>query len=236
MGLLLIWPLAAWPAEPAAEVVDPFAKIASDFEQNTALGTALSIRDGTPEEFAQVRALADRGLKRARNAVEQSPDSAAAHYWLGSWLLYGYGVVEVDRVTFDPESGGRTETITQVVQGLTGQSEDGLDALKRTTELAPENGRYLLDYAMALGDYGRLVDARALLRAAWFGRPALSGEEKMEAGLLLSDAAVADGNLAAAREWVYSALALDPATAQGVERLRYLDAAQAAEAAVEAAE
>jgi hypothetical protein len=230
MGLFLLCVVVGWAAEPAPDAADPISEAASIFEQNVALGAALSMRPGTPEEFAQLRALAERGLARAQEAVERDPGSAEAHYWLGSWLVYGYGVIEVDQVSYDPEAGARTETVMQAIQGLGDMPDDGLDALRLTTEIEPENGDYLLDYAVALGDCGRLVEAQGLVKAAWFGEPALSQEQKMQAGLVLSDIAAADGNLAAAREWVYAALSLDQTSAQGVERLRHLDAAQAAEA------
>jgi hypothetical protein len=53
----------------------------------------------------------------------------------------------------------------------------------------------------------------------------------MYAGLLLSDISAAQGDLSGARQWIYTALSLDPTAAGAVERLRLLDAAQAAEAA-----
>ncbi len=227
---LLACSLAAGAAEPAAQVQDPIAEIARDFERNFALGTALTIRHGTKEELSEVRTLAERGLRRAREEAQRSPDSAEAQYWLGSWLLYGYRVIEVERVSFDPEGGARTETVTRVVQGVEGAPDEGLNALRKTIELAPANGDYVLDYATALADYQRTFEATALLKAAWFGEPKLTREQKMLCGLLLSDLAAADGKLGVAREWVYTALSLDPTAAMGVERLRHLDAAQAAEA------
>jgi hypothetical protein len=225
MVLFLICALVACAAEPPPEAraEELIVEIAEDFGRNAALGAALSMRRGTTEEVSALRELAERGLRKAREAVERDPDSVQAQYWLGSWLLYGYDVVEVEQVTYDPEGGGRTETVALAVQGLSEAPEEGLDALRRSTELAPNSGDHLLEYATALADYGRVYEARALLKAAWVGE------------LLLADIAAIEENLAAAREWVYAALSLSPAGAMGVERLRYLDAAQAAEALAAAA-
>jgi hypothetical protein len=237
MVLFLICALVACAAEPPPEAraEELIVEIAEDFGRNAALGAALSMRRGTTEEVSALRELAERGLRKAREAVERDPDSVQAQYWLGSWLLYGYDVVEVEQVTYDPEGGGRTETVALAVQGLSEAPEEGLDALRRSTELAPNSGDHLLEYATALADYGRVYEARALLKAAWVGEPELALEQKMHAGLLLADIAAIEENLAAAREWVYAALSLSPAGAMGVERLRYLDAAQAAEALAAAA-
>jgi hypothetical protein len=108
--------------------------------------------------------------------------------------------------------------------------EEGLAALNRASELAPGNGQYLLDYAAALMDYDRAEQAEGILTSAWAGQPELPVALKMHAGLLLSAIAEANGDLDGAREWIYSALSLDPLAAPAVERLRELD-----QAALEAA-
>jgi len=220
---------------------DPLAQCIEDFGRNAALGAPLTMREGTSAELEELTNLAESGLKLARQAVARNPDSAQAHYWLGSWLLYGYGVVEVEQISFDPEGGARTETISQAVQGMTDDPDEGLAELQRSVELAPdeEKGDYVLDYATALLDYERIFDAMGLLKAAWAGDPPLTQEQKMLAGLLLSDASAAEGNLDGARGWIYTALSLDPVGALAVERLRQIDAAQVAEmlaAAAKAAE
>jgi hypothetical protein len=110
-------------------------------------------------------------------------------------------------------------------------ADEGLPELKRVTELAPTDGDYFLDYAAALADCDRLPEAQGLLKSAWGGAPALSQEQKMYAGLLLSDISAAEGDLSGARQWIYTALSLDPTAAGAVERLRLLDVAQAQEAA-----
>jgi hypothetical protein len=215
---------AAAPAKGGPSVVEGMG----DFERNTALGAVLATRPGTPAELAETRMLADRGLKAAQALVAEHPDSADAQYLLGSWLLYGYRVVEVEQISFDATGGQRTQTVSRVIQGMSDDPAPGLAALKKSTELAPNNGEYLLDYAAALGDYGQLDLAGGILKGIWAGQPALSLEQKMHAGFLLAGVAEAEGDYGNAREWIYSALSLNPATAEAVERLRGLDAEETA--------
>ena len=215
---------AAAPAKGGPSVVEGMG----DFERNAALGAVLTMRPGTPAELAETRTLADRGLKAAQAQVAEHSDSADARYLLGSWLLYGYRVVEVEQISFDATGGQRTQTVSRVIQGMSDDPAPGLAALKKSTELAPNNGEYLLDYAAALGDYGQLDEARGILKGIWTGQPALSLEQKMHAGFLLAGVAEAEGDYGNAREWIYSALSLSPATAEAVERLRGLDAEEAA--------
>jgi tetratricopeptide (TPR) repeat protein len=232
-ALIAICMGVAVAAAPAAQTAADLSGPMRDFERNATLGAALTMRVGLPEEFEEVQQLAERGLAAARQAVARQPGSAEAQYLLGSWLLYGYQVVEVRRITSDPVGGEHTEIEPRVVLGLSDTPDEGLAALLRAAELAPKNGQYLLDYATALMDCDRVSQALPVLKKAWAGEPELRPEEKMLAGLLLSDAYAYEGQLDQAREWVYAALSLDPAAAKAIERLRHLDAAQAA--AVEAA-
>ncbi len=221
---------AAWAGEPAGQKPASVAEGMRDFERNAALGAVLETRPGTPAELGEAKLLAERGVKAARELAGAQPESADAQYLLGSWLLYGYRVVEVEQISVDAEGGTRTETVSRTVQGMADDPQVGLDALKRATELAPGNGEYLLDYAAALSDYDRPLEARSILKGIWAGQPALSQEQRMRAGFFLSGLSEAEGDLAGAREWIYSALSLDPMAAEGVERLRQLDAAEVAAA------
>ena len=229
VGLLVLTLCAASAAQPAAQAPPDFSQEIRDFESNAALGSPLTMRAGTPAELELLNQLADRGLKAAREAVAKYPDSAEAHYLLGSWLLYGYRVVEVHRISSQPETGETTEVAPKVIQG-TDDPDEGLAEFKRATDLAPTNGGFLLDYAAALADYDRMPESTALLRAAWAGKPPLTQEEKAYAGLLLSDLSAAEGRLQQARDWIYAALSLTDPGARAVERLRYLDSAQVAAA------
>ena len=227
-ALIAICMGVAVAAAPAAQTAADLSGPMRDFERNIALGAALTMRAGPPAEFQEVQQLAERGLAAARQAVAKQPGSADAQYLLGSWLLYGYQVIEVRRITSDPVGGERTEVEPRVVLGLSDTPDEGLAALLRAVELAPKNGQYLLDYATALMDCDRVSQALPVLKKAWAGAPELKPAEKMLAGLLLSDAYAYEGQLDQAREWVYAALSLDPAAAKAIERLRHLDAAQAA--------
>ena len=229
--LLLVCVWFCWSAETATGPAIDLTEQMREFERNTALGAALSMRRGTPDEYEEVRTLAERGLEAAREAVAAHPDRPEAHYLLGSWLLYGYRVVEAQIITSDPVRGSSTQTVSRVAQGPADAPEEGLAAFLKVTELAPTRGAYLLDYAAALGDYQHPVAAIGILKKAWAGEEPLTPEEKVQAGLLLSDAHAILGQLDAAREWIYAALALEPAGARAVMRLRYLDAADAAAAA-----
>ncbi len=220
----------AWAGEPAAPEAAAIAHGMRDFERNATLGAILETRPGTPAELGELRLLADRGLKAAQDLAAQHPNSADAQYLLGSWLLYGYRVVTVDQIAFDATRGARTETVNRIIQGLSNDPQPGLAALKTSTELAPNNGDYLLDYGAALSDWDRMFEATGILKGIWAGQPPLSQAQRMRAGILLSGVSERQGDLAAAREWIYSALSLDPAAAEAVENLRHLDAAQAAEA------
>jgi hypothetical protein len=222
----------SWGAEPeAAKSLTPLEQSEADFEQNVALGPALTMRAGLPGEMERLGQLFAGGLEAARDAVAGQPEAAEAHYLLGSWILYGYRVVEVQRIAIDAEGGTYTQTVAGVVQGSTDSAEEGLESLRRATELAPGNGRYLLDYTVALADYERPTEAILILRAIWAGQPELTPENKMEAGLVLSDIYAAEGRLAEGRQRVYDALSVKPENAGAVQRLRLLDSAQAAEAA-----
>ena len=237
-ALLALGAALVCAAEPAAPAVPPappldLSQQFADFEHNSTLGAALSMRAGTPAELKEVADLAERGLKQARDAVASHPDSADAQYLLGSWLLYGYRVVEVRSITFPPTAGEQSQLTSKVLQGLADDPQEGLAALKRAADLAPTRAGYFLDYAAALADYDRIPEATELLKAAWAGKPPLTTEEKIYAAVLLSDIAAYQGRLEEAREWIYAALALTEPGARAVERLRSLDwvQAQAAEAA-----
>jgi len=207
-----------------------------DLEQQAGLGAALSMRPASEAELNQLQQMADHGLAAARAAAADAPGSAEAHYLLGSWLLYGYRVVEARTIVADAHGVERVEVVRQPLQGLSDEPDEGLEALRRAAELAPTSGRYLLDYAAALGDYGRPSQAMDILKRAWAGDPPLDPEQRMRAGLLISDLHAGRGELAAARSWVYQALAALPQNAEAVERLRWLDVAEAQAAAAAAAE
>ena len=230
--LMLVCCFASWGEGPeAAKSLTPREQGEADFEQNVALGAALTMRAGLPGEMERLSQLSASGLKAAWDSVAAQPESAEAHYLLGSWLLYGYWVVQIQRITIDAHGGTHTETVPGVVQGSADSAEEGLESLRRATELAPSNGRYVLDYAVALADYERPTKAILVLRAVWAGQPELTAENRMEAGLILSDIYAAEGRLAEGREWVYDVLSVKPENAGAVRRLRLLDSAQAAEAA-----
>jgi len=230
--LLILCACASWgaqaadPAQPDAALV---AQSMADFDRNVALGAPLTIRPGTPAELDQLRILSQRGLDAARKAVEQRSDSAEAQYALGSWILYGYRVVQVDRLSFDPQGRVMTLTAQEVIQGPSGSPEEGLSALKRSVELAPENKDYLVDYAAALADYDRATEATGILKGIWNAAEGYSRDQKLRAGLLLSVISEGSGDLQGAREWIYMALSLDPLAGEAVEQLRYLDRLQVAE-------
>ena len=196
------------------------------FEQNMSLGQMLVLRPGTPQELDEVRTLAQLGLAAARQGAEQDPDSAEAHYLLGSWLLYGYGVVEDPHVIIDANGAERTEMARRVVQGLTEDYGEGLEALKRATVLAPARGQYLVDYGAALFDCGEPEEALAVLRGAWDTQTGLTDPERTQAAVLLSRICLDRWMFREAREWGYSALEVTAGNAPAVDRLRQLDRAQ----------
>lgn len=234
--VLLICASASPAAEPAtSQVPDFFTQGMEAFERNTALGVALTMRPGTPAELDEVSRLAKEGLGSARAAVARHADSSEAHYLLGSWLLYGYRVIEVRNISIGPQGSQYTDVVRRVVQGLTDDLGEGLAALKRATELAPARGDYAIDYGAALFDCERSGEAMSLLQRAWAGQPELAFGEKMRAALLLSDILAAEGRLREARGWAYDALQLNRENAAAVQRLRWLDAAEA-EAKAAAAE
>jgi hypothetical protein len=212
-----------WAGEPEGWAPAPVAQTAQDFLRNVALGAVLVARPGADAELAELRTLAERGPRLAREAVALDPESAEAHYWLGSWLLYGYRTVDAEHIAYSPEVGEETKTETRVAPALTEDPAEGLAALRKATELAPKRGDYLLDYAAALVDYGRSTEAMPLLTAAWDGQPGLTVPEKMRAAVLLSDIDAARGNTSLARDWAYAALDADPENAGVVDHLRWLD-------------
>jgi tetratricopeptide (TPR) repeat protein len=199
-----------------------------DFDRNTTLGMQLETRTGSDAEFAEVRKLADQGLKAAREAVAKNPQSAEAQYALGSWLIYGYRAVTTQQTTTDATGEMHTATVRSVVRGLSDNPQDGLDALQKAAELAPNSGQYALDYAAALLDSERPDAAIGVLKTAWADKPELTPAEKMRAGLMLSDAYDSEEKPMDAREWLYSTLLLNPENVEIVRRMRLLDAAMPA--------
>jgi tetratricopeptide (TPR) repeat protein len=160
--------------------------------------------------------------------VAANPGNAEAQYILGSWLLYGYRVVTTQETTTDAAGETHTVTARSAVQGLSDDPTEGLVALRKAAELAPANATYALDYAAALLDTGRPEQAIVALAGAWNGKPQFNQQQKARAGLLLSDSYFAEGRTSDAREWLYSALLLNPENAEIVRRLRILDAEEAA--------
>jgi hypothetical protein len=196
------------------------------YERNAALGEALSVQPGKPAELQELQALAEDGLKTARELVTKFPESAEASYLLGTWLIYGYRVVEETRTTVDAEGVEHATTMQTVVLGLSDDCDEGLEALKRASVLEPARGKYVVDYCAALFDCGLGPEALDLLKAAWFGQPQLAIAEKTQAGILLSRIYLADLKPQEAREWAYSALAARPENVPAMQRLRQLDAGE----------
>jgi len=194
-----------------------------DLDRNVALGTELMQREGSKQELDELQALADQGLKAARQAVAKDPKSAEPWYLLGSWLIYGYRVVEVEEITTDAAGDTTVQTVRRPQMGLADDPQEGLEALRRATELAPKHTGYGLDYAAAVLDTGHPLQARGLLQGLWIGKTPLTPGEKARTAVMLSDTYAAEGRLMEAREWLYVALDQDPANAEMVQRLRLID-------------
>jgi len=230
-GLLLsttAWAGTARTARAAAPSRPAVPSGMQQFEKNTALGADLEGRVATDEEYSQVQTLADSGLAAARNLVAANPQSAEAQYMLGSWLIYGYRVVTTQETTTDAAGEAHASKFRKVVQGLSDDSTEGLNALKKAMELAPGNAAYALDYTAALLDMGQPEQMIVVLEGAWNGDPPLDQQQQARAGLLLADAYFAQGRISDAREWLYSTLLLNPENADIVRRLRTLDVQEAA--------
>jgi len=223
--LVLVSASFVWAAGPRPQPATAVAEQMVRYDRNAALGEALSTRPGKPDELQDLQTLADEGLSRARALAAKYPESAEVSYLLGSWLLYGYRVVEETRTTVDEEGVEHATPVQTVVQGLGDGCEEGLEALKRATVLEPGRGKYLVDYGAALFDCGRGPEAQELLRAAWFGQPQLAVGERTQVGILLSKIALEELRPKEAREWAYSALAARPENVVAMQRLRRLDAA-----------
>jgi len=225
--LILLCACAAWSAAPPTPAAAPTpATVMKDLERNAALGQALTHRQGSADELALVQKLADRGLQGARDLVAKNPDSAEAQYLLGSWLLYGYRAIEREDVSFDTGGGEHREKTRQVSQGLSDSPADGLTALQSAHTLAPENGRYFVDYGAALYDCDLPDEAMSVLKKAWLSALKLTPQDKLRTALLMSDLLADQGEVSGAREWMYRALLLDPKNAELVPRLRHLDRLQ----------
>lgn len=226
--LLTMWgttglALAATPSSVAAPTP---ATVMHDLERNAALGEALSQRQGSPEEYAVLQKLYDRGLTAAREFVAAKPNSPELQYLLGSWLLYGYRVTATENVFYDVNGEERRESVRAVLQGLAENAAEGLKALEVAHSLAPQNARYFVDYGAALYDCGHLWEAMEVLKKAWSASAKFPVQEKMRTALLISDVLADQGEISEAREWVYRALALDPKNQEVTPRLRRLDQMQ----------
>jgi len=210
---------AAWPAGgPSRDL--------SEYQRNLTLGSELAERQGTAEELASLQALADRGVKIAREAVRRDPKSPEAQAQLSNWLLYGYRVIQADRITYDRNGEEHVDKVPRVVQGLSGDQSEGLSAAKRAQELAPRSGRFLVDYGAALLHCGQGLRASAVLKRTWVGDVQTSSHDKIRAAMLISDADGDRGDLLGARGWLYRALAENRDNTGIVARLRDLDRRQ----------
>jgi hypothetical protein len=228
LAVLVSASLAAAAQTPGAGQAAPLnatlERGTKDFARNAALGAVLSKRPGTPAELRELQELADGGLRAARELAGKYPQSVEASYLLGSWLIYGYHVVKTRQVTVNATAGATSEVTERVVQGLSDDPQEGLGALQRAEDLDPKRGQYVVDYGTALVDCGRDAEAMSFLKATWSGNGSLTAQEKMQIGLLLSDVSAHRGDLAEAREWVYSALEAVPENRAMAAYLRSLDA------------
>ena len=220
--VLLGTTLVAWGAAPPPS---KSAALLKDLQRNLALGSALTHRAPTAAEQALIRKQAEQGEQGARGLVAANPASADAQYALGSWLLYGYRVVSAEQAFTDAQGVERSRPTPSVVQGLGDTPQEGLEALLEAHQLAPNNGRYFLDYGAALLDSDRSREALSVLKKVWLGagKLKLSSADKAHTALLLSDATANLGDPQGAREWLYRALGMDPRNAGYVQRLEHLD-------------
>jgi hypothetical protein len=198
-----------------------------DLDRNVSLGAELLQREGSEQELAELQRLAEAGLKQARDRVARDPRSAEAWYLLGSWLIYGYRVVESQETTTIKGETLR-ETVRRAKLGLKDDPTEGLEALHRAMELAPGHLDYTLDYAAALLDTHYALQARGVLHTLWAGKQPLTPAQKVRAAVMLSDTYLGEQRFTDAREWLYTALAQNPENAEIVRRLRALDAEAAA--------
>ncbi len=194
------------------------------FERNVSLGEKLMTRPASPEELDELDRLARRGLAAARAAVEQNPDWADAHYLLGSWLLYGYRVVETKEM---PTGPGAPEVTRRVALGMADDCAEGLNELRAAVRLAPDKAQYAIDYGAALLDCGDSREAHSALKEVWIRSRDLTLKERIRTALLLSKASLYLWKFGEARDWAYTALSQVPGNAPAVQRLRELDRAQA---------
>lgn len=192
---------ATWGTALASGVSAPTPETSmKDLERNVALGEALALRQGSADELKLVQKLADQGLRVARGLVAKKPSSAEAQYLLGSWLLYGYQVVESESVFFDAYGEEHREKMSVTAQGLSDNPTDGLKALQAAHVLAPQNGRYFVDYGAALYDWGRPDEAMSALKKAWVSAVEFTPQEKGRIALLMSDLLADQGEAPQARE------------------------------------
>ncbi len=222
--LILLGTCAAWGAAPPTPAAAPTpATVMKDLQRNAALGEALTHRQGSADELALVQKLADRGLQGARDLAAKNPDSAEAQYLLGSWILYGYRVIERENVSFDTGGGEHREKTREVARGLSDSPTEGLKYLQSAHTLAPENGRYFVDYGAALYDCDLPDEAMSALKKVWLSTLKLTPADRMRTALLMSDLLANQGEVSGAREWMYRALLLDPKNAELVPLLPRFD-------------
>jgi hypothetical protein len=215
-------PRAAAPAKALTE----YEAGLKDLDRNVALGQALTKREGSADELAMVQKLAERGEASARQLVERDPKSAPSQYLLGSWLLYGYHVAQIEQVETDASGEERHLKVKAVVQGLGDSPMEGLEALRTAQELDPKNASYLMDYSEALLDWGQPTEAMSVLKQVWAADLTLTATQKVRVALLMSDIHAERGELPDARKWLYRALSELPQNAPIVQRLQELDSRQ----------
>jgi Tfp pilus assembly protein PilF len=164
-----------------------FQDLGRDYDARQVLGKLAAFRELPPQvaEETQVRLaelhLKHRRFRRARRhltaALAHQPDHARYHYLLAGALnsdergdLRSAAEHYRRSLELDPQQPRCLGEYGLLVLTL-GQTDEGLDALRRARDLAPDNPEFVGNLVEGLRQEGLLDEARTVLRAALFRNP-----------------------------------------------------------------
>ena len=228
--ILAFFALSAGPAAPgaAAQPSPELAAAEKAYEQNVALGDALSEKPVDAEKAARAERLFQEALAAAHACIAQDTRSVEAHHLAGLVLCTAYRPVTVPSADASDKDLAEDEPETVVIlrRGAATDCEEGLAEMRAALPLKPTDPEYYLDYAEALSTCNELAACEEQALALWEERPTMSNQQCARCACLLADCARSRNEPDVEMRWLREAVRYDPQNAEAAQRLAALAAAQ----------